>query len=40
MNIDIVFQSGDILGIGYVGVLKALEENNYKILISLNQMNL
>ncbi len=28
MNVDIVFQGEGVLGIGYVGVLKALEENN------------
>lgn len=31
MNINIVFQGNGILGIGYVGAVKALNENNYKI---------
>lgn len=31
MNIDLVFEGGGVKAISYVGVLKALEENNYKI---------
>lgn len=31
MNLDLVFEGGGVKAISYVGVLKALEENNYKI---------
>lgn len=31
MNVDVVLQGGGVLGIGYVGVFKALSENGYKV---------
>lgn len=31
MNLDLVFEGGGVKAISYVGVLQALEENNYKI---------